>query len=107
MSLPDSPMAVGISDENTEIPIPQDTKSLETHMLYSVEYISLPEHVASSYMNRKNELAYMDACGREFRLPLYPTMTNMSRNKEYKRLSRIVTAVRIRRLVSAVQLLRF
>lgn len=102
MSLPNSPTAATVAaDDSSEI-VPQGLQSIETQMPFTVEFLSLPTHIAATYMNRKNELAYMEACGKVFTLPLYPPMVDSLRSKEYKRLSRIVTAVRIRRLVRAI-----
>jgi hypothetical protein len=106
MSLPNSPTvaegtATVAADDTSEI-IPQGAQSLETSMSFAVDFISFPTHIAATYMNRKNELAYIEACGKVFKLPLYPSTVDSTRNKEYKRLSRIVTAVRIRRLVRSI-----
>ena len=97
-----------ILDDNDDTE-PQRTtsKSVVNEIEFSVDYISLPPRV-SQYMNRNDDDAYALACGKLFKLPLFPLKMNLDMkqppHKEYQRLSRIVTAVRVRRLVLSNQI---
>ena len=86
-------------ENELEVHLPVAKKDM--HMEFSVQYIALPRHVAVAYMNRKNDELYKKYCGKLFQLPLFPLQMDRrkSKNREYHRLSRIVTAVRVRRLV--------
>jgi hypothetical protein len=100
-------------------------KTLESEVLYSVSYISIPEYVAQEYMYRHNEEAYETSCEEkvEYTLPLFPVDASVLRHfphfieaheeigltimpsegiafrEEFLHVSRLIKAVRIRRIV--------
>jgi len=74
---------------------------IESELLYTVNYLDVPENVAKNYLRRNNDDAYRDNCGKELVLPLFPPVLKpgIQYRDEFTRISRISTSVRVRRIV--------
>ena len=99
--------------------------TLDSDIIFSVSYIDVPEYVAQTYMHRYNEEAYRCSCEEKkgFKLTLFPPDNSVLRHfphmievhevlgmtltpsdgikfrEEFLHLSRLVKAVRVRRIV--------
>ena len=73
----------------------------ENRLVFRSSSIDLPHYVTNSFMFRRNEQPYIDACENDYTLDIFPPILKegVKYKNEYVQLCRYVLGLRIRRLV--------